>query len=360
MTKDDKDMVVVIMAGGAGTRFWPVSTAEKPKQFLKLFGDRSLLQKSYDRVAGFVSNQRILVLTNADFVELVREQLPEIPPENVLGEPFRRDTAAAVCLGAVLCRKRFGDPIVITLTADHMIEPVDLFQRTILSAVRQAGKGPVLYTLGIEPTFPATGYGYLELGQKLDEDDGIVHYRLKGFKEKPDIRTARDYVESGRFQWNSGMFVWKTKTILAEMERQLPQHLNAISEAVKFDGTPQWHDALKKAFEPLETVSIDYGVMEGASGVQCVGCTFSWSDVGGWLALEDYLERDRLKNAYRGKIFTLDASGNLIFCEDTDETVMLTAVKDLVIVRAGKRTLIAPKDRIEEIKDLVKKTQDKP
>ena len=236
MKEADSNLVVVIMAGGAGTRFWPVSTKTRPKQFLRLFGDRTLLQLSYDRLSGVVGPERVLVLTNEDFVPLVREQLPELPPENVLGEPYRRDTGAAVCLAALLARKRFGNPVIATLTADHLIGPVDLFQRTLRSAVSVAATDAVLYTFGVRPDFPSTAYGYLEIGEKIPTPGDIEHFRLKSFKEKPDRETAEEYVSSGRFLWNSGMFVWQADAILAELEHHLPDHLSAIAPAVELDG----------------------------------------------------------------------------------------------------------------------------
>lgn len=353
------DLVVVIMAGGAGTRFWPLSTAEKPKQFLNLFGDRTLLQKSFDRVSDLVPPERTLVLTNAAFVSIVKEQLPQIPVQNIIGEPIRRDTAAAVGLAAFLCRIRFGNPIIATLTADHLIEPVALFQKTLLSAARRAANNHALYTFGIEPAYPATGYGYLERGVQIADDHGIEHFHLVRFKEKPDVETARQYVESGRFYWNSGMFVWTADAILKQIEIHLPSHARALSRAAAFDQTPEWDHALRVAFESLQTVSIDFGVMEKAQNVCCVASRFSWDDVGGWLALKSWLPEDEAGNYCRGKTTTLDATDNLVFCKDPRETVVLIGVKDLVIVRAGSMTLITHKDRTEDLKKLVQAMEDK-
>ncbi|MBW1936693.1 MAG: mannose-1-phosphate guanylyltransferase [Deltaproteobacteria bacterium] len=356
MKNDEHNTAVVIMAGGVGTRFWPLSTSQKPKQFLKLFDDdKSLLQKSVERVSGIIPNQRILVLTNKAFIDIAAEQLPQIPRANIIGEPMRRDTAAAACLGALICKKLFGNPVIITLTADHMIEPVDLFQRALLSAVRFARNNNALYTFGIQPTYPATSYGYLELGEKVAEDDGIEHFKLQRFKEKPDLETARRYVESGRFRWNSGMFVWTAGAILEEINKHIPSHLEALSEAVKFYGTSQWPEALERAFGTLTAISIDYAVMEKAADVRCVGCAFSWSDVGGWNAIKDYLPRDEAGNCCRGSVISMDSEGNLVFCEQPDESVMLIGVKDLIIVRAGNRTLVTHKDRTEDIKKLVER-----
>jgi mannose-1-phosphate guanylyltransferase len=353
MKEKELDLVVVIMAGGVGTRFWPLSTEKRPKQFLDLFGNRTLLQKSLDRVSNLVPPDRILVLTNAAFVSMVQDQLPEVPVENIIGEPIRRDTAAAVGLAAVLCRKRFGNPVIVTLTADHLIEPVDLFQKTLLSAARRAADDNALYTLGIKPTYPSTGYGYLERGLRIAEDDGIEHFQLACFKEKPDLETACRCIESGRFYWNSGMFVWTADAILKEIETHLPNHAKALVGVAEYDRTPEWDLALKAAFDLLEPISIDFGVMEKAQNVRCVASTFAWSDVGGWLALKGYLLEDEAGNFCRADALTLDATDNLIFCEDPKETIVLIGVKDLVVVRAGSATLITHKDRTEDVKKLV-------
>ena len=357
MNEHDLDLAVVIMAGGVGTRFWPLSTEDVPKQFLNLFGDRTLLQKSFDRVSDLVPPERILVLTNAKFVSIVKEQLPEIPTKNIIGEPTRRDTAAAVGLAAALCRRRFGNPVIATLTADHLIEPEALFRKTLLSAARRAAATEALYTFGIEPTCPATGYGYLERGKQIGGDEGIEHFRLLRFKEKPKLEIAREYVESGRFYWNSGMFVWTADAILREMEIHLPNHFEALSQAAAFDQTPQWDDALKAAFESIPRVSIDFGVMEKAQKVCCVSSKFSWNDVGGWLSLKSCLPQDEAGNCCRAKAITLDATDNVVFCEDPEETIMLIGVKDLVVVRAGAGVLIVHKDRTEDIKKLVEEME---
>lgn len=346
------------MAGGAGTRFWPVSTGNRPKQFLNLFGGRTLLQQSYDRVAALVPEDRILVLTHHSLTGLVAEQLPRLPARNVIGEPLRRDTAAAVALAALICRRRWGNPVMVILTADHLIRPVELFQRTILSAVRAAAGEAVLYTFGVAPTYPATCYGYLDSGDMLGDDAGVRHYRLRRFVEKPDAATARKYLEAGNFYWNSGMFIWSVEAIFAELGRQLPAHLEHLEPAVGYDGTPRFSGALENAFAPLAATSIDFGVMEGANQMRMVRAEFEWNDVGGWLALEEFLGTDQDGNAHRGRLEALDANSNLVFCEDENETVALIGVKNLVVVRAGGKTLIVPKERAEEIKKLVKKLEE--
>lgn len=346
-------LVVVIMAGGVGTRFWPLSTSKRPKQFLTLFGDRSLLQSTYDRVAALVPPDRILVITNANFVPLVYEQLPDIPEGNVIGEPMRRDTAGAVALAAFLCRQRWCNPVMAVLPADHVIHPVEQFQKTLLSAAHVARRDEVLYTFGILPTYPATGYGYLELGEQVADDNGIIHFRVNSFKEKPDADTAETYLRRGTYLWNSGMFVWTTEVLLGEVERYLPGHFRHLRSLAAVDGLEQWSVDLRRVFALLPSISIDYGVMEKAFNVRAVAAPFSWNDVGGWLALEAFLAKDELDNAFRGRVRVLNAGSNIVFSEDGDETIALVGVHDLILVRSGKRTLLISRQHAEELKKLV-------
>jgi mannose-1-phosphate guanylyltransferase len=353
MEGTDHNLAALIMAGGAGTRFWPLSTEERPKQFIRLFDERSLLQKSYDRIAGIVPDDRILVLTNDRFTHLVEEQLPELPRRNIVGEPERKDTAAAVCLGVLMARKRFGNPVMTVLTADHLIEPVDRFQQTLLSAVRAARKTGALYTFGIRPTDPSPAFGYLEMGEKSSDDQGIEHFHLASFKEKPDAETARRYLASGRHLWNSGMFVWTAEAVFDELRRHLPEHVEHLTRAVEAMDTGAWEEALRDGFSALKRISIDFAVMEKARDVRCVCGPFSWRDVGGWLAVQDFLACDDHGNRCRGYARVLDAGDNLVFCDPPEETVALVGVRDLVVVRAGRRTLIVPKDRLEDVKRLV-------
>jgi len=356
------NLTAVIMAGGAGTRFWPVSTERRPKQFLSLLGERTLLQQSYDRVAGLLPAARIFVLTAERFVDLVVEQLPELPAENIIGEPMRRDTGAAVALAALLVKKRHGDDALMTvLTSDHRIEPIGVFEADLLAAVRGAAADrTALYTFGIAPSYAATGYGYLQRGEALTDCAGAEteSYRLQRFVEKPDQKTAESYVKDGSYYWNSGMFVWSIEAIVAELERHLPDHVARLSQAMLADRTDGWSSALAAAFEPLEPISIDFGVMEKAATVCCAVARFQWSDVGGWLALEAFMESDSAENCARGELHTLDAKRNLLFAEDEDEHVALIGVEGLVVVRSKNRTLIVPRERAEDVKTLVKTLND--
>jgi mannose-1-phosphate guanylyltransferase len=348
-------LVAVILAGGAGTRFWPLSTEGRPKQLLRLLDDRSLLRMSLERLDGMVEPGRVLVFTSSKMVSLVAQELPELPRENILGEPMRRDTAAAVCLAALACRRRFGESVMAVLTADHLIHPVGEFQESLASAARAARDSGALYTFGVPPTHPATGYGYLEVGEELFQEGGVRHFRILRFREKPDLETAKMYLQSNRFMWNSGMFVWTTQAILEEMERHLPHHLQELTRAMEQWGGPAWPGALARAFESLESVSVDYGVMEKAGEIRCVVGSWQWRDVGGWPAMMELLPRDEHGNAARGRLFTQDSRDNLVFCEDPGESIALVGVEGLVVVRAGQRTLVTRLDKAENIKALVQR-----
>ncbi len=358
------DVFVLIMAGGAGTRFWPLSTEEKPKQFLSLVGEGTLLQQSYARARALTEPENVLVLTAARFREEVARELPELPPGNIIGEPMRRDTAAPVALAALLAEARTAagvgekrasqNPVMVVLTADHRIEPTAAFVKDVEAAVEGAGQSKALYTLGVSPTYAATGYGYLERGNPVEESGGTKHYQLKQFREKPDEPTARRYLDSGRFYWNSGMFVWSVATILAEYVRQLPGHLEALRPAIRSGGEldPQ---ALSDGFAELPSVSIDFGIMEGAEEIRMIEASFEWDDIGGWPSLAEFLPDDGEGNRYRGRLRALEARGNVVFAEDAEELIALLGVEGLIVVRSGNRTLIADRSRAEEIKRL---TQD--
>ena len=353
----EDNLVIHILAGGVGTRFWPVSTDQRPKQFLKIFGDRSLLQQTYDRALKVASPDRIVVLTNRQFCGLVRDQLPNLPASNVIGEPFRRDTAAAVALSCLLAQKRHGNPVIAILTADHVIEPEEAFLASLHSAATWARRTGILYTFGIRPTTPSTGYGYLELGERVAEDGPILHHKILRFRGKPNLETAIEFVESGRYLWNSGMFVWTAEAMLRELALRSKVHLDSLGPVVSRRDPPDWEVELAEAFERLPSISIDFAVMEKASEVRTVAATFSWKDLGGWLSVEAYLDKDGEGNAFRGRLCTVDAHSNLAFSEDPEEIISLIGVDNLVVIRSGKTTLVVPKGRTEEVKVLVKKME---
>jgi len=237
---------------------------------------------------------------------------------------------------------------MVVTTADHIIEPVESFQKTVLSAAREAAKQNTLYTIGVIPTYPATAYGYLEIEGEPTIVDGLKHYRLLSFKEKPDLPTAESFLASGRYLWNSGMFVWKTETILEAFEKYLPKHIELLEEVVKKESLspPNLHEA----FVQLTPISIDYGVMEKVEGVRCVFAPFFWKDMGGWLSLADHLTRCEKENHIKGQVRLLESEGNIVFCQNSEDLVVLVGVSNLVVVRAGGKTLVAHKEKLEAVK----------
>lgn len=341
-------IVICIMAGGAGTRFWPLSTEERPKQFLSLVSERSLLQMSFDRVRGLVPPEQILVLTNESYEDLVVAQLPEIPRANVIGEPSRKDTAAAVALAALMARHRFGEATMVLLTADHVISPLENFQAALLEAVAGCQHGG-LYTLGIRPTYPATGFGYLQTGRAL-QGGKLPHFQVDRFKEKPSQAVAEVFFENGSYYWNSGMFVWRADEILNEFTRNLPSHLEILSPVIPRMGTEQGRLELMAAFDRLDRISVDYAILEKAADVRAVIPDITWDDVGGWRAVAQYLSLDGFGNRLHGSVWSEEANHNVVFSEDPEEKVLLLGVEDLVVVRSGRRTLVAHRDRLDSLK----------
>lgn len=346
--------VAIIMAGGAGTRFWPLSKKSLPKQFLSLCSQRTLLQECFDRLQGLVEPERILVLTNMDFVDIVHEQLPEIPREHIFGEPCRRDTAGAVALGSLLAQRLFGDCTIVTLASDPCIQTTGQFQVTLGSAIRAAQASPTaLYTVGIPPTYPAVAYGYLHRGERLTNGEEIPHYQLQDFREKPDLATATSYVQSGEYYWNCGMFIWQSQAIISELRRCLPRHAEILEPVMQAWDTPSWDALLAQEFAKLERISIDFGVMEKAQDVRMVEALFSWYDVGNWLALKPFMDRDDNGNHSKGQLSSYSAENNIVYCTDPLHRVALVGVSDLVVIQTQRQTLVVAKDRLEEVKKLV-------
>ena len=344
-----EETVVVIMAGGAGTRFWPLSTEERPKQFLALTGERTLIQMSYDRVVDLVGPERILVLTSDRYTELVAEQLPELPAQNIVGEPSRRDTAAAVALAGLLVEHRFGSVPMAVLTADHVIGPLEEFHKALTEAVLNCGDR-TLYTLGIKPDYPATQFGYLEMGEPVDGGE-LQHFQLKRFKEKPDRETAEQFLSSGNYYWNSGMFVWRTDDILAEFQEHLPGHLETLRPVIH----DVFSEQFAEAFGRLERISVDFAILEKARSIKAVIPKIDWDDVGGWLAVAKYLKGDSQGNVTHGELIAEESGKNTVFLEDQGEEIVLLGVSDLVVVRSGNRTLVADKEHLDLIKAAVKR-----
>ncbi len=343
----------VIMAGGSGTRFWPKSRRDRPKQLLRLYGDRSMLQQTVDRIAPIVPHDRVFVITGADQAGAVRDQLPEIPAVNVVAEPCPRDTAACVGLAARRIHRLDPHATMIVMPADHMIKPADRFLRTVLAAAEVIEADPQSFvTFGIVPTRPETGYGYIERGEPIGEPRGVPMHAVVQFREKPDRATAEAFIASGRFFWNSGIFVWRAKTILdalAEHRPELARGLEKIGAAI---GTVDEQKVLTSIFPTLERIPIDKAVMEKAKGVKVLEVVYDWNDVGDWRALKELQPPDSDGNILQGKVYAVDTT-NAIVVNDDDGLIATLGLDDLVIVRSGGATLIARKDKLDHLKKLV-------
>jgi mannose-1-phosphate guanylyltransferase len=343
----------IIMAGGSGTRFWPKSRREKPKQLLRLAGDATMLQQTVARIEPLVAPERILIITGADQAAATREQLSNLPAENIIAEPAPRDTAPCVGLAAGLVAGRDPTGTMIVMPADHVIEPATAFQKTVQAAVDAVTDDPsALVTFGIKPTRPETGYGYIERDALLETRDGIPVYRVIQFREKPDRATAEAFIAAGNFAWNSGIFVWRARTILGEIRAHRPLLGAALEPILRAVGTNLEADTVARQFSRLERISIDKAVMEHASNVLMVEVSYDWNDVGDWRALASLLQKDAAGNAVSGHVVAHDTTNSIIISDDGGLVAAL-GVDDLVIVHSGKATLVARKDQLDRLKALV-------
>lgn len=337
---------VAIMAGGSGTRFWPYSTPDKPKQFLDLTGEGTMLQLTVKRLAGLVEAEDIWVLTNEKFIPQVLEQCPELLKGQVIGEPMARDTSAAIALGAGLIAGKDPDAVMAVLPADHVIKDTEGFQKTMRQACQLAEQDRFV-TIGIQPNYPAEIYGYLQRGGALGQEHA---FDLKSFVEKPSKAVAEGYLKDGNYCWNAGMFVWKTDLLLRSMEQHLPKHAGMAKALGDTFGQENWGELAYKEFEVLEKISIDYGLMEKVDGIAMLEAQFDWNDVGGWIALEDLIEKDQFENTVQGYSVIKDAQNNIIVTQDDLSPTLVVGVKDSIIVNAKAGTLVCHRDKIEGIK----------
>ncbi|WP_372807938.1 mannose-1-phosphate guanylyltransferase [Pontiella sp.] len=341
----------VIMAGGKGERFWPLSTSRHPKQLLALVGDKPLIAQAVDRLQGLVPPENVFVVTNADLVDATREAAPSLPPENIVGEPVGRDTAAAVACGGALVKARDENGVFAILTADQVMGDLDVFSATLKGGMDLAEQNDILVTIGIEPTYPATGFGYIESGTRFDTAEGVEFRKADRFVEKPDEATAAQYLETGKFYWNSGMFIWS----VAALEKAFGAHCPAMRELMDtlagYARDGKIVEGMAATYPDLGKISIDYALMEKAGNIVMACGTFYWDDVGAWPALESHFEQDRCGNTPIGQVETLDAHGNIVLSKDRLTAVI--GVSDLIVVQAEGVTLVCPKDRAQDIKKMV-------
>jgi mannose-1-phosphate guanylyltransferase len=343
----------VIMAGGGGTRFWPRSRQKKPKQFLTLGGDRSLLQQTVERIEAFAPPENTWIITAAQHAGETARQLPALPAQQIIGEPCGRDTAACIGLGAALIAKQDPDATMLVLPADHVIEPPQEFRRAAHAAEQLVKDHPnALVTCGIQPTFPATGYGYIHRGDAIPSRQGLSMYRVKEFREKPDAETAERFLQSGEYYWNSGIFCWRAATILQALQQNQPAIAAAAQRIAAAWTTPQQEQVFRAEYERLGKISIDYAVMEKAKEVYVVVAPFQWDDVGSWLALERMRPQDADGNTVDARHCGIGTKECVIVGEP-DKLIATVGVNNLLIIQDGDAILVADRREEGNIKQLV-------
>ncbi|MDX2173027.1 MAG: mannose-1-phosphate guanylyltransferase [Bacteroidota bacterium] len=344
----------IIMAGGVGTRFWPMSTTQHPKQFIDILGTgRTLLQQTYDRLLGVCDNTKIYVVTSNSYQKLVAEQLPNLPLENILTEPARKNTAPCVAYASYKIHKLDPKAITIVAPSDHLIKKESTFIKAIKSCFTKAQKEDCLITLGIKPTRPDTGYGYIQIKESdVTEKDNRI-YKVKTFTEKPDHDMAKFFMDSGDFLWNSGIFIWSTQSIINAMEKSDPELANVFKEGWDSYNTKKEKEFINKAYAVCKNISIDYSVMEKAKNVYVRSSIFGWSDLGTWGSLYTHINKDKNRNALVGKnIITYD-SKNCIVQVPNEKLVVLQGLEDYIVVESEGVLMICKKQDEQQIRDFV-------
>lgn len=354
----------VIMAGGSGERFWPLSKKTKPKQLLKLINEnKTMLEDSIERVLGIIPAENIFIITSKLIVDNIKAEISLIPSENIIAEPFKRNTAPCLALASAIIKSKFRNEIksnekIVTavLTADHVMTPIEKFQQDVNSALDYAANNNSIVTIGIVPTKADTGFGYIELGENLVKDENANISTVKSFKEKPNFETAKMYFESNNYYWNSGMFFYDLNYFNSELSTHLPNVGGKIDEMVKIINVSQSIEIgvenTNLIFEKMPDISIDYGLMEKTSKVAVVKSNFSWDDLGSWDSIEKYLEvRDH--NYIKGNSETVDSKGNIIYNYSNDKLISLVGVDDLIVVNSDDVILILPKDKAQDVKKIV-------
>lgn len=344
----------MIMAGGSGTRLWPLSRKAQPKQALTLGGETSLYQQAVARLDGLVRPEHILTVTNGQYAPMLHAQTPAIPWENYLIEPEGRGTAAAIGLAAIHLRRLDPSAVMMVLTADHAIALVDPFQQALRAAAAAARAGH-LVTLGIPPTYPSTGYGYIRQGKPLMAAEGLQVFAVERFVEKPDLETARAMLAEGMHSWNSGMFIWTVERILEEFRRQMPVLMDQLEEIAAAIGLPGYESVLARVWPGIQKQTIDYGIMEHANRVAVVPAEIGWIDVGSWASLYDLLPADGDGNRWTGPHLSIDSQGLLV--HNRERLVAVIGLRDLVIVDTPDALLVCPREREQEVRRLVEMLQ---
>ncbi len=340
-------ITAVIMAGGRGERFWPKSRNSRPKQFLSLTKDgETMIQKTVKRLLPLVDHEDIYIVTNAAYRELVYEQLPDIPSENVLAEPCARNTAPCIALASAVIMKKYDDAIMLVLPSDHLIGYEKIYVNTLKKAVKTAENGKNLVTIGITPTYPETGYGYINFGAEQGDS-----YEVERFVEKPDLPTAKEYLKSGKYLWNSGMFVWKISSFMENLKEFMPDIYEGALRIGDSFGTDDFEETLVREFTAFRSESIDFGIMEKASDIYTIPGSFGWDDVGSWLAVERINETDEFKNYFEGNVVFYDSKRTTV-CGGK-KLIAAVGTRDIIIVDTDDALLVCSKNSTQDVKQII-------
>lgn len=355
-------LTAIIMAGGSGERFWPLSTPENPKQLLKIFSDKSMIRETVDRILPIIDSDKIFIGTNILQVEGIKRELPEIPIENIILEPIFKDTAAAIGYASLIIEDRFknflkeGEKIITTvLASDHLIEKEEEFRVALKLASKESEESGVICTFGITPNRIETGYGYIEVNTNEDLNLNTV-YKVKRFREKPNYETAEKYIQQKKYLWNSGIFVFSTETIFKNFEVLMEEHIEIFNELRKVVKNGKIGERLSKEIKPLfekfEKISIDFGIMEYSKNIRVIPIDVGWNDIGSFIALEDIFPKDSHGNIVRkSKVKGLDSYNNIVIVEDLN--VSLLGIEDLLVIKSGDNLLIGKKERAQDIKKVI-------
>ncbi len=339
------------MAGGVGERFWPLSSPRRPKQLLDLTGEGSMIQLTVERSAAFSSAEEIVIITNALQLEAVRAEVPQIPTQNMIAEPIGRNTAPCICVASKLLHDRFGNEPVLVLPADHLIGDRQKYEAAVGLGKEYVDKHDVLLTFGIEPSRPETGYGYLKTGKKLFGSDSGEIFESQGFFEKPSVGRAEQYYKDGGYCWNSGMFIWKTGTILDALQKYQSDTYEAVKGLTY--GMDDFDKALEKAYQFVSSESIDFGVMEKADNVAVLRGKFDWNDVGSWESVRDLHSMDGDGNVTVGDHILIDSTCNTVY--SANKTVGMIGVENIVVVDGGDALLVCSRDRVQDVRKIAER-----
>lgn len=345
-------VTAVIMAGGKGERFWPRSRKSLPKQFLSLTDDgKTMIQLTVERLKSLVEIEDVYIVTNKDYKSLVLDQIQGIPEENILLEPIAKNTAPCIGLAAMHIKKKYEDAVMLVLPSDHLIKYNEIYLDTLKEAIEVAKDDSNLITIGITPSYPETGYGYINFGR----DEGDIKrnnvYRVKRFVEKPNLETAKEYLASGRYLWNSGMFVWKSSTIIDNFREFMPDIFEGLNKIYETIGTSEEELILEREFSKFQGESIDYGIMERAKNIYTIPGSFGWDDVGSWLSLGRINKTNDDGNVIKGNVITINSKNSIIQAQE--KLVATIGIEDLIVVDTDDALLITNKDNTQDVKKVI-------